>query len=65
MKFLIEVEAERVEGRNLPASELAEHLCKLIQAGELPTEPGNVWVGGDAQGRGPVTQYRIIRAARA
>lgn len=58
MKITIEVEVERVEGRNLGAAEVGEHICaQLIRRGELD---GRVWVAATRGTDG--SEYQIISA---
>jgi hypothetical protein len=54
MDILLRVSVERVDGRNLSAAEVADHLCaELLDRGE--DREGNIWVGG--------TRYRITDTA--
>lgn len=55
MKITIEVDVERVDGLPLPAPTIGEHLCaNHIRPGELPAQPGQIWVGE--------SHYRILAA---
>lgn len=53
MKVRVEVELRRVDGKNLSAEEVRSHIMDhLISPGEVPSEPGQLWVGG--------THYEIV-----
>ncbi len=55
MKLHIVVEVTREHGQNHSAQVIAKHICEQqIMPGELPAEPGLIWVEG--------AQYRITSA---